>query len=134
MLDDDKTIHTSGIDIPSIGATRQSCVSDSTEWTHIYDMSLNPSKTNYMILTTRQKRQILSSPPVQLLVGNKQLHEVSEHKLLGVIMDNLTWGPHIRYLCKSLAKRVYQSAKIENFLTFHARKTIFQAHIQSRIN
>ena len=82
----------------------------------------------------RQKRQILSSPPVQLLVGNKQLHEVSEHKLLGVIMDNLTWGPHIRYLCKSLAKRVYQSAKIENFLTFHARKTIFQAHIQSRID
>ena len=46
-----------------------------------------------MILTTRQKRQILSSPPVQLLVGNKQLHEVSEHKLLGVIIDNnLTWG------------------------------------------
>ena len=50
-------------------------------------MSLNPSKTDYMILTTRQKRQILSSPPVQLLVGNKQLHEVSKHKLLGVIID-----------------------------------------------
>ena len=98
-------------------------------------MSLNPSKTNYMILTTRQKRQILSSPPVQLLFGNKQLHEVSEHKLLGVIIDNnLTWGPHIRYLCKSLAKRVYQSAKIKTLLTFHARKTFFKAHIQSRID
>ena len=121
-------------DVPSIFATLQSCVSDIIEWTHINHMSLNPSKTNYMILTTRQKRQILSSPPVQLLVGNKQLHEVSEHKLLCVIIDNnLTWGPHIRYLCKSLAKRVYQSAKIKNFLTFHARKTFFQAHIQSRI-
>ena len=88
-----------------------------------------------MILTTRQKRQILSTPPVQLLVGNKQLHEVSEHKLLGVIIDNnLTWGPHIRYLCKSVAKRVCQPAKIKNFLSFHARKTFFQAHIQSRID
>ena len=135
MLADDTTIHTSGKDVPSIVATLQSCVSDIIEWTHINHMSLNPSKTNYMILTTRQKRQILSSPPVQLLVGNKQLHEVSEHKLLGVIIDNnLTWGPHIRYLCKSLAKRVYQSAKIKNFLTFHARKTFFQAHIQSRID
>ena len=37
----------------------------------------------------------------------------------------------IRDLCKSAAKRVYQSAKFKNFLTFHARKTFFQAHIQS---
>ena len=88
MLADDTTIHTSGRDIPSIVATLQSCVSDIIEWTQINHMSLNPSKTNYMILTTRQKRQILSTPPVQLLVGNKQLHEVSEHKLLGVIIDN----------------------------------------------
>ena len=135
MLANDTTIHTSGRDVPSIVATLQSCVSDIIEWTHINHMSLNLSKTNYMILTTCQKCQILSSPPVQLLVGNKQLHEVSEHKLLGVIIDNnLTWGPHIRYLCKSLAKKVYQSAKIKNFLTFHAQKTFFQAHIQSRID
>ena len=135
MLADDTTIHTSGRDVPSIVATLQSCVSDIIESTHINHMSLNPSKTNYMELTTRQKRQILSSPPVQLLVGNKQLHEVCEDKLLGVIIDNnLTWGPHIRYLCKPLAKRVYQSAKIKNFLTFHARFFFFQAHIQSRID
>ena len=93
MLTDDTTIHTSGRDIPSVVATLQSCVSVIIEWTHINHMSLNPSKTNYMILITRQKCQILSPPPVQLLVGNKQLHEVSEHKLLGVIIDNnLRWG------------------------------------------
>ena len=40
----------------------------------------------------RQKRQILSSPPVQLLVSNKQLHEVSEHKLLGVLINNNLTG------------------------------------------
>ena len=126
MLADDTTIHTSGRDIPSIVATLQSCVSDIIEWTHINHMSLNPSKTNYMILTTRQKRQILSTPPVQLLVGNKQLHEVSEHKLLGVIIDNnLTWGPHIRYLCKSVAKRVYQSAKIKKLPQLSCSKNIF---------
>ena len=132
MLADDTTIHTSGRDIPSIVATLQSCVSDITEWTHINHMSPNPSKTNY-ILTTRQKCQILSAPPVQLLVGNKQLHEVSEHKLLGVIIDNnLTWGPRIRYLCKSLAIRVYQSAKIKNFLSFYARN-FFSKPISSHV-
>ena len=55
MLADNTTIHTSGRDIPSIVATLQSCVSDIIKWTHINHMSLNPSKTDYMILTTRQK-------------------------------------------------------------------------------
>ena len=84
-------------------------------------------------LRTRQKRQILlTSLSVQLLDGNKQLYEVSEHKLLSVIIDNnLTWGPHKRDLCKPIAQRVYQSAEIKN-LTFHARKT-FSKPISSHV-
>ena len=55
--------------------------------------------------------------------------------MLGITIDNnLTWGPHIRDLCKTTAKKVYQSAKIKHFLNFHARKTFFQAHIQSGID
>ena len=135
MLADDATIHTSGTDVPSIVATLQSCVSDIDEWTHLNHMSLSPTKTYYMILTTRQKRQILNSLPAHILISKQQLHEVSEHKLLEVTIDNnLTWGPQIRDLCKSTAKRVYQSAKIKNFLTFYARKTFFQALIQSCID
>ena len=112
MLADDTTIHTSGTDVPSIVAILHSCVSDIVEWTHLNHMSLNPIKTNYMILTTRQKRQILNSPPAIILIGKQQLHEVSEYKLLGVTIDNnLTWGPQIRDLCKSTAKRVYPVSK-----------------------
>ena len=112
LLADDTTIHTSGTDAPSVVATLQSCVSDIVEWTHLNHMSLNPTKTNYMILTTRQKRQILNSPPAHIMIGKQQLHEVSEHKHLGVTIDNnLTWGPQIRDLSKLTAKRVYQSEK-----------------------
>ena len=135
MLADDTTIHTSGQDVPAITTVLQSCLSDVFEWTHLNHMSLNPSKTKYMILTTRQKRQLLHSPSAHLSVGNQQITEVSDHKVLGVTIDNnLTWGPHIRDLCKTTAKKVYQSAKIKHFLNFHARKTFFQAHIQSGID
>ena len=59
-----------------------------------------------MILTTRQKRQLLHSPCAHLSVGNQQITEVSDHKVLGVTIDNnLTWGPHIRDLCKTTAKK-----------------------------
>ena len=44
-------------------------------------------------------------------------------------------GPtNTRSLQTSCKKRVYQSAKIKNLLTFQARKTFFQAHIQSCID
>ena len=88
MLADDTTIHTSGTDVPLIVAILQSCVSDIVEWTHLNHMSLNPTKANYMILSTCQKCQILNSPPAHIMIGKQQLHEVSEHKLLGVTIDN----------------------------------------------
>ena len=94
-------------------------------------MSLNPSKTKYMILTTRQKRQLLHSPSAHLSVGNQQITEVSDHKVLGVTIDNnLTWGPHIHDRCKTTAKKVYQSVKIKH----SCQKNVFQAHIQSGID
>ena len=74
MLADDTTIHTSGtdvIDVPLVVATLQSCVSDIVEWTHLNHMSLNPTKTNYMILTTRQKRQKLNLPHAHILISKQ---------------------------------------------------------------
>ena len=88
MLADDTTVHTSGQDVPAITTVLQSCLSDVVEWTHLNHMSLNPSKTKDMILTTRQKRQLLHSPSAHLSVGNQQITEVSDHKVLGVTIDN----------------------------------------------
>ena len=87
MTADDTTIHTSGQDVPAITTVLQSCLSDVVEETHLNHMSLNPSKTKYMILTTRQKRQLLHSPSANLSVGNQQINEVSDHKVLGVTID-----------------------------------------------
>ena len=89
-----------------------------------------------MILTTRQKRQLLHSPSAHLSVGNQQTTEVSDHKVLGVTIDNnLIWGPHIRDLCKTTAKKESTNQqKNKHFLNFHVRKTFFQAHIQSGID
>ena len=135
MLADDTTIHTSGQDVSAITAVLQSCLSDVVEWTHLNDMSLNPSKTKYVILTTRQKRQLLHSPSANLSVGNQQITEVSDHKVLGVTIDNnLTWGPHIRDLCKTTAKRSTNQQTLSIFLTFMPEKLFFQEHIQSGID
>ena len=123
MLAND-TIHTVGQDVPAITSVLQSCLSDVVEWTHLNHMSLK-----YMILTTRQKRQLLHSPSAHLSVGNQQITEVSDRKVLGVTVDNnLTWGHHIRDLCKITAKKSTNQHKISIFLTFMPEKG-FSKHI-----
>ena len=94
MLADDTSIHASGTDVPSIVATLQSCVSDIVEWTHLNHMSLNPTKTNYMILTTRQKRQALNSPPVHIMIGKQQHMKSVNTNFLGSLLIVISHGAH----------------------------------------
>ena len=120
MLADDMKVHTSGQDVLAITSVLQSCLSGVVEWTYLnHIMSLNPSNTKYMILTTCQKRQLLHSPSAHFSVGNQQITEFSDHKVLCVTIDsNLTWGPHFRDLYKTTAKKSTTQQKFSIFLTF----------------
>ena len=121
------------MEVPAVTTVLQSCLSDVVQWTHLNHMPLNPSKTKYMILTTRQKRQLLHSPSAHLSVGNQQITEVSDHKVLGITIDNnLTWGPHIRDLCKTTAKKSTNQQKSSIFLTSMPEKR-FSKHTFSQV-
>ena len=87
-----------------------------------------------MILATRQKRQLLHSPSAHLSVGNQQITEDNDHKVLGVTIDNnLTWGPHIRDLCKTTAKKKSTNQqKFSIFLTSMPEKR-FSKHTFSQV-
>ena len=97
-------------------------------------MSLNSYKTKYMTITTRQKRQNISSR-MPLYIGNEKIVEVATHKVLGVTIDNnLSWTNHVTELTKRVSQKLYQLAKIKHFLNAHARKLFFHAHIQPIID
>ena len=112
MLADDSTIHTSGQNVLAITYVLQPCLSGVVEWTYLnHIMSLSPLKTKYVILTARQKR-LLHSPSAHLSVGNQQITEVSDHKVLGVTTDSsLPFGPPLSGRVQHYGKNVYQSAK-----------------------
>ena len=133
MLADDTTIHTSGQDVPAITSVLQSyvCLSNVVEWTHLNHMSLSPSKKKYMILTTRQKRQLLHSPSAHLSVGNQQITEVNDHKVLGI---TIIWpGAPTSLICAKLRpKRSTSQQKIIIFLTFRPEKR-FSKHTFSQV-
>ena len=49
-------------------------------------MVINPIKTKSMTIVTRQKHQ-LSPLPLDLVLNGAKIDQVSEHRLLGIIID-----------------------------------------------
>ncbi len=88
-------------------------------------MSLNSYKTKYMTITTRQKRQKISSRK-PLYIGKENLFKVATHKVLGVTIDNnLSWTNQVNELTKRVSQKLYQLAKIIHFSKCSCSKTMF---------
>ena len=132
---DDTTIHTSHSNIHEISHSLQQSVDTLTDWCKLNHMSLNPLKTKLMLLTTRQKRQNLTSSLPPIFVDNIQIEEVNNHRVLGIVIDhNLSWSNQVDSLCKTLSRRVYQLCRFKKFINLHARKLFIHAYILSSIN
>ena len=98
-------------------------------------MSLNAQKTKCMSITTRQKRQRMSTNSLSVSISGVQIEEVKSHRVLGIVVDNnLSWSDHVAHLCKRLSQKVFQLSRVKHFLNIHARKQFFHAHIQTIID
>ena len=128
---DDTTIHTSSTDLNVVHDTLQNRIHELIKWTEQNHMSVHPGKTKWMLVTTRQKRQNLTDTLPAIRIHNQVVEETTSHKILGIIIDNnLSWSPHIAYLCKVISVKVFQLSKIKHFLNFYT-KAFFHVHIQA---
>ena len=61
-----------------------------------------------MTITTRQKRQNISSR-MSFYIGNEKFDGVATHEVLGVTIDNnLSWINHVNELTKRVSQKLYQ--------------------------
>ena len=92
-------------------------------------------KPKSMVVTTRQKHQ-RGKPPLRLVLSSQVIEQVSEHRHLGVILDDqLKWQAHINSITNAVAKNVYLLSRLRHFCNSEACNTpLFHAHIMSRIN
>ena len=98
-------------------------------------MLLNPEKTKSMVVATRQKHQ-RGIPPLRLMLNSQVIEQVSEHRHLGVILDDqLKWQAHINSITNAVAKNVYLLSRLRHLCNSEACNTFFfHAHVMSRIN
>ena len=82
----------------------QSCLNEDllniSKWLIANKLTLNMTKTEFMLIGSRQKLNALTASPV-LSINGALVNQVSTSKSLGVLIDaKLTWGSHIEKLAK----------------------------------
>ena len=127
MLADDTTLHTSGKEIMQIRSNMQDSLDQVSNWCDNNHMVINPIKTKSMTIATRQKHQ-LSPLPLDLVLNGAKIDQVSEHRLLGITIDNkLRWDSQINNVCKTVSRRVFILSKLRYIVDIDTRKLFFNA-------
>ena len=114
LLADDTTLF-SHPDITSQTDTINKELEEIGKWFQANKISINASKTNYMVLGTHYNTRNANVNHIKL--HGESLNRVSTTKFLGVIIDkNLTWKIHIGSISKTLSRNTGMLTKIKHFV------------------
>ena len=91
LFADDGTLDTSGFNVLDISRSLQQGIDDVSKWCKDNRMVPNPSKTKCMLVASRQRHQ-LHPPPLSLNIAAQPIEQVSQHRVLGVTIDETLRG------------------------------------------
>jgi len=137
---DDVLLYCAESDVDEVNSALQESLDNIKNW---YDNNLlvvNASKSNAMIVTTRQKethlvRQGHSDATTKLKIDEIPLINVACFKYLGVTLDkNLSWDAHINALCKELNGMVWILTRLRQFLSHDCLMHIYQSLVQPKLD
>ena len=85
------------------------------DWLCANKLTLNLSKSKYLIFQPRQKLNYNLLPPLTL--AGQYLDYSFNVKYLGLIIDcHLSWHDHIEYTCSKISKNLNVMTKVKRFL------------------
>ena len=100
------------------------------EWLEANKLILNISKTNVMMFSFKK-----DVPKLSLMIGDKEIHEKSVTKFLGVQVDNkLTWKAHITHICSKITKSIAILRLVRSIFPKNILKMIYMSLIYTYIN
>jgi len=101
------------------------------DWLKTNKLSLNVSKSKYMIFHTPQKKV----KPLKLFIENTTIDRVYEFNFLGLtINENLNWKNHINKIANKISKSMGILNKLKHFLPLNTKVLIYNSLILSHLN
>ena len=118
--------------LPSLVLRMESTLSSLAAWFHAHGLKLNTSKTEVLLLGTRQNTRDLS--PVSVRVGGGTIQESRCVKNLGVLFDrHLTWDAHVSDVVRKCVGLLIGLRHLSHFLPRRVTLTIVQGLVMSRV-
>ena len=113
----------------------QKCVTDVHEWYELNKLVINTSKSNVMLLTTRQMLSHMTDTDLNVHIGNHELLQRNNIKYLGVDIDNvLSWDIQTDSISKKLVFIISRLSRLKPVLLSHMLMYIYTSIIQPKID
>jgi hypothetical protein len=92
---------------------------------------LNPAKTEFMIIGSRQRLSTFDNQNVEVCVNNKQINRVLKCKSLGLTIDeNLTWKYHVDNITKKVSPGIGALKRMRDFITRETPIRVYQSLVE----
>ena len=123
LFADDTNIFCSGHDIEKLSEKVTSELRKMKDWFAVNKLSLNVSKTNYMLFTNSK-----CSTDIQIQICNTDIERVNATKFLGVLIDDkLTWKNHIELVKSKVSRSVFLLNRAKHVLNYSAMLTLYNS-------
>ena len=101
-------------------------------WLRANKLSLNITKTEYMIIGSRQRlRATTENQIIEVCIEGKKITRVAESKSLGVYIDEtLSWKKHMKELSKKIASGIGALKRLMPFISKNTAVIIYKALIE----
>ena len=114
LFADDTNLFFSNNDPNELIKTLNSEIPKFSHWLTVNKLTLNIDKTKLILFKPRQKR---ASVQIRIKLNNKEIEQVKETVLLGVVLDEcLTWRSHIAFVANKIFKSIGIICKTSFFL------------------
>ena len=102
-------------------------------WFIANKLSLNVSKTNYILFSSHRKRVPLAKGTVT--INNLPIPQVSTTKFLGIYVDQfLTWKDHIAHISAKIAKNIGILSRVAYLLPTSIRLNLYYSIVHPYLN
>ena len=104
----------------------QSDLCNVSDWLDANKLSLHIGKTSCMLLCSRQKRQHISDPKLNLTLHDQVIVQAESYKYLGITLDqNLTFSIHVENVIKKINRSLGVLKRTSSFLPLSNRVILY---------
>ena len=133
---DDTKIYVSGDNRKSMFDDMRSDLEELIEWFRANKLSLNISKTNYVLFIPPRLKLIDNTPSSDCVLkfGDEEILQKSSTKFLGIEMDqHLNWFDHYKSLNSRLSRAVYILNKVKNVWPADCMRLLYYSLFHSHL-